>query len=158
MKARDPSLYHPPRAYAPGDPMPAKRPAKRAKPKARATRPPAASEADLRDLVKQLAVLAAANNIMAQTAFLTMERLRISSEVVDEAVTNDFGSRLFETSQRLVDASDRLILDLLDRAGAEGPEADVVRTLLHQRAEFKNRAMKPKEQPRLVEALERMYR
>ena len=133
------------------------------KPARKPTRNPARrtareDEGDLREVVGQLAILTAANNLMAQTAFLSLERMRISSEVVDERVSNEMGNELFAASERLVEHSDVLVLDLLDRLSLEGERADHVRALVGLRRRFKDRARKPMEQRRLVESLERMYR
>lgn len=118
----------------------------------------AAAPAGLAEAVGELALLSAASNLMVQTAFLTMERLRISSEVVDEAVEAEFGNQLFERCEKLCEASDRTILALLDKLGLEGERADVVRSLVAMREEFRDRARRPGEQRRLLESLERMYR
>lgn len=143
--------------------MAAKRkPARARKAKATVVRalpaPSASADGDLRGLVSDLAVLAAVNNLMAQTAFLSLERMRISSEVVDEGISNEFGTQLWERCEKLVQASDGLILQVLDRAGAQDERADLVRGLVQMRREFASRARKPKEQHRLAESLERMYR
>lgn len=123
--------------------------------------PPRAAGPDpeLRALVADLAVLAAANNLMAQTAFLSLERMRISSEVVDEAISAEFGGQLWDRCEKLVEASDEVILRVLDRAGADDARADLVRGLVQMRRERRGRgAGKPVEQARLMESMERMYR
>lgn len=146
-------------AMTAGEPMPAKKATKKAKPKPRAAARAPAADQDLRGVVEQLAVLTAANNLMAQTAFLSLERMRISSEVVDESISNEFGNELFQACERLVDQSDGLVLQVLDDLGLEGARADTVRSLVGLRRRFKDRAArKPVEQRRLVESLERMYR
>jgi hypothetical protein len=109
-------------------------------------------------VIRDLALLAAANNLMAQTAFLAVERMRITSEVVDESVSDDFGAQLFDRCEKLVQASDAAILRLLDRAGAQDEASDLVRGLIRMRGEFAHRARKPREQRRLLESMERMYR
>ncbi|HEV8360221.1 MAG TPA: hypothetical protein VGR28_07200 [Candidatus Thermoplasmatota archaeon] len=109
-------------------------------------------------MVEQLALLTSVNNLMAQTAFLTVERLRISSEVVDETISQEFGNELFQACERLVEQSDAVVLGLLDGLALEGERADHVRALIGMRRQFKDRARKPMEQRRLVESLERMYR
>lgn len=127
--------------------------------RAKAARAEPRTEGDeLSGLLRDLAVLTAANNLMAQTAFLTVERLRISTEVVDERVSNEFGSQLFERCEKLVQASDALILRALDASGAEDEAADLVRGLLKLRREFSASTRKPTEQRRLLESMERMYR
>jgi hypothetical protein len=143
--------------------MPAKKsrskPKAAAKPAKVAPRPAARrAEPDLGEVVAQLAVLTAANHLMAQTAFLSLERMRVSSEVVDERVTAEFGNDVFAACERLVEHGDALVLDVLDKLGMEGERADAVRALVGMRRQFKDRTRKPKEQPRLVESLERMYR
>lgn len=125
---------------------------------ARAAAAPRDGDGELRATLEQLALLTAVNNLMAQTAFLSLERLRISSEVVDENVSDAFGTQLYGQCERLVGASDDLILQLLDGLGIEGPRADLVRDLVALRRQFKDRTRKPMEQRRLVESLERMYR
>jgi hypothetical protein len=51
------------------------------------------------------------------------------------------------------------VLEVLDKLGAEGPRADLVRSLVGQRRQLAERTQRPAgEQPRLVESLERMYR
>jgi hypothetical protein len=77
---------------------------------------------------------------------------------VDERVSNEMGNELFAACERLVEHSDVLVLDLLDRLQLDGARADHVRALVGLRRQFKDRTRKPKEQPRLVESLERMYR
>lgn len=132
----------------------------KARPGARAKAAPS-KDGELREVVEQLALLTAMNNLMAQTAFLTVERMRISSEVVDEAIPNEFGAQLFERCERLVRASDDLVLQLVQRVGARGERAELLRGLVQMRREFveqsRNRATRP-EQRRLLESLERMYR
>lgn len=119
-----------------------------------------AGDQELREVVGELALLAAMNNLMAQTAFLTVERLRISSEVVDEAVSNEFGQQLYERCEKLVQAGDDVVLQLLDRVGARDARAQLVREVVQQRRAFREhaRSAKPPEQRRLLESLERMYR
>ncbi|MCA1813434.1 MAG: hypothetical protein LC624_05730 [Halobacteriales archaeon] len=113
----------------------------------------------LAELLQDLALLTAVNNVMAQTAFLSLERMRISTEVVDERITNDFGAELFARCEQVVRASDDLVLEMLDKLGAEGPRADLVRSLIGQRRQLQERGQRAMgEQPRLVESLERMYR
>lgn len=140
----------------------AKGKARASKAKARArTAPravPPAGQEELRALVADLALLTAANNLMAQNAFLTVERLRISNEVVDEAVSNEFGAQLYERCEQLARASDDTILKLLERVGGDDARADTVRAFVGMRREFATRARKPTEQKRLLESLERMYR
>lgn len=142
--------------------MPAKRKpaARKTKPKAKAV--PRASRVTANDglsaVVADLAVLTAANNLMAQTAFLTMERLRLSTEVVDERISNEAAAALYERCEQLTRASDDVILRLLDRAGARDERADRVRAVVGQRRELGALPAKPAEQTRLLESLERMYR
>ena len=136
----------------------ARKPAAKPASRPAAALPPARLDGELRDLVGQLALLAAANNLMAQSAFLSVERLRITSQVVDEAVSNDFGNQLYERCEKLCEVSDDLVLRLLDRVGADSAQADLVRGLVSMRREFHGRTSKPAEQRRLLESLERMYR
>jgi len=117
---------------------------------------------DLADIVRDLALLTAANNVMAQTAFLTVERLRISTEVVDEAIPDDFGAQLFRQCETLAKESEALVARLVERTGGDGPTADALRDLVAMRRVFAERAArteaKPLEQRRLLESMERMYR
>jgi hypothetical protein len=109
-------------------------------------------------VLEQVALLTAMNTLMAQTAFLTVERLRISTEVVDERISDEFGAQLFARCEQLCAASDAAILDLLDVAGGQDERAGLVRDLVALRRQFQDRARRPQEQRRLVESLERMYR
>lgn len=142
--------------------MPAKRKPAARKSKSKAKAVPRASHAAASDglsaVMADLAVLTAANNLMAQTAFLTMERMRLSTEVVDERISNEAAAALYERCEQMARASDDVILRLLDRAGARDERADRVRAVVGQRRELGALPAKPAEQTRLLESLERMYR
>ncbi|HVL88541.1 MAG TPA: hypothetical protein VM681_11145 [Candidatus Thermoplasmatota archaeon] len=115
----------------------------------------------LEGLVERLALLTAMNAIMAQTSFLAIERLRISTQVVDENVTNDFGAQLFAKCEGLVEASNREIEAIVRSpqlfAGREA-EREALLSLLEARREFAGKLAPVPQKKREYESLERMYR
>jgi len=117
--------------------------------------------ARLESLVERLTILTAMNTLMAQSSFLTVERLRIASQVVDENVSNDFGSKLYEECERLVDESSAQIEKILNEPGfaESAAERERLATLLRMRREFTTKSKSAgAEKPREFESLERMYR
>lgn len=118
-------------------------------------------DAKLQATLDRLSLLTAMNTLMLQSQFLTVERLRISSQVVDENISNEFGTRLFEACEKLVGASDAELEEVLRTPGLfKGREAEreAVLQLLEMRRDFAQKLKEIKQKKREGESMERMYR
>lgn len=95
------------------------------------------------DAAEDVALLAAMNNVMMQSIFLTAEHLRIYNQVLAESITDDEGQELLDECKEFVHRGEDLVRDVLDHLEEEGRHEETIRLLkafLDHRDAFEEKA------------------